>query len=186
MLVIYLWLLNLNMHGDRLAPHAWGPSCPTCMGTVLSHMHGDRLARHAWGPSCPTCMETVLPHIHGDRLAPHAWGPSCPTCMETVLPHRHNLCLNTMFTKHNTLLLILYCFTCQLINNIIMSPIKPMIHTVIKLVSPLYYWQNISSVHIMMHIKDFACVMGAPYLQGPCCLGLPYRSSIVYTLRLAV
>ena len=26
------------MHGDRLAPHAWGPSCPPCMGTVLPPM----------------------------------------------------------------------------------------------------------------------------------------------------
>ena len=77
------------MHGDRLAPYAWGPSCPICKGTVLPHMHGDRLAPYAWGPSCPTCMGTVLPHKHGDRLAPYAWGPSCPTSMGTVLPHMH-------------------------------------------------------------------------------------------------
>ena len=120
-----------HMQGDRLAPYARGPSCPICMGTVLPHMQGDRLAPYARGPSCPICMGTVLPHMQGDRLAPYARGPSCPICMGTVLPHMHYVCLNTMYTKHNILLPIFHCLTCQLINIIIMSPIKLMIHTVL-------------------------------------------------------
>ena len=120
-----------QVHGDRLAPRAWGPSSPKCMGTVLPHVHGDRFAPSAWGPSCPTCMGTVLPQVHGDRLAPRAWGPSCPTCMGTVLPHVHYVCLNTAYTQHNIILPMLYCFNCQLINTIIMSPIKYMIHIVL-------------------------------------------------------
>ena len=52
-----------------------------------------------------------------------------------------------MYTKHNILF-----FSCQLINNII-SLVEYMTHTVIQCVSPFYFWQNIRSVHIIVHIK---------------------------------
>ena len=45
--------------------------------------------------------------------------------------HMHYVCFNTMYTKLNIILPILYCLTCQLINIIIMSPIKFMIHIVL-------------------------------------------------------
>ena len=50
--------------------------------------------------------------------------------MWTVLTHTHYVRLNTMYTKQNILLTILYCMTCQLIDTIIMSTIKFMIHIV--------------------------------------------------------
>ena len=60
----------------------------------------------------------------------------------------HYLCLNTVYTKHNIILPILYCLTCQLINKIIISPIKFMIH-----IFTIYYCQNITAARLIVHIK---------------------------------
>ena len=128
----YMGTVLSHMHGELLAPHTWGPSCPTCMGNFLPHIHGDRLVPHAWGTSCPTYMGTVLPHMHGELLAPHTWGPSCPTCMGNFLPHIHNMCHNTMYIKHGIFSPILYGMTCQLNNNIIAC------HKLISRFTPLY------------------------------------------------
>ena len=115
-----------HMHGGRLVPHAWGPSCPTCKGpscptckgAVLSHMQGAVLS-HMQG--------AVLSHMHGGRLVPHA----LRACMQ-----------NTMYAKHNVP--TVYCLTCQMINNIMMSPIKSMI------VVPFYNCQTIGSERIIL------------------------------------
>ena len=85
--------------------------------SIMQCSYYSQCIKHNW--SCVINLTNCVCGIrHRDRLAPYAMGLSCP----------RDVCLNKMYTKHNILFHILYCLICQLINNIIMSPIKSMIH----------------------------------------------------------